>query len=273
MASAEKPNFNQKEDIMKLQGKVAIVTGSGRGIGRGIALRLAQDGADVVINDINQADVDGVVKEVQALGRKSLGVIADVSKGKEVTAMVDRVVAEFGGLDIMVANAGIAQVKQAIQLTEDDWDNVFAVNAKGVFLCDQAAAKHMMTRKKGKIINCSSIAGHAGFALLSHYSATKFAVRGFTQALAKELGPFGIQVNAYCPGIVGTAMWDVIDEEMGKYLNLPKGETLKKYSELITLGRVETPDDVAAFVSYLASADADYMTGQSIMIDGGIIMN
>lgn len=258
---------------MKLLGKVAIVTGAGRGIGRGIALRLAKDGADVVINDVNTADVDSVVKEIRAMGRKSQGIVADVTKGKEVYAMVDQVVAEFGTLDIMVANAGIAQVKRAIELTEEDWDKVFAVNAKGVFLCDQAAAKHMMKQKRGKIINCSSIAGHAGFALLSHYSATKFAVRGFTQALAKELGPFGIQVNAYCPGIVGTAMWDLIDEEMGKYLDLPRGETLKKYSELITVGRVETPDDVAAFVSYLASQDADYMTGQSVMIDGGIIMN
>jgi meso-butanediol dehydrogenase/(S,S)-butanediol dehydrogenase/diacetyl reductase len=258
---------------MKLKGKVAIVTGGGRGIGRGIALRLAQDGADIVVNDVNSGNIDSVVKEVQALGRKSLGIVADVSKGKEVYAMVDKVVAEFGKLDIMVANAGIAQVKRALELTEEDWDNVFAVNAKGVFLCDQAAAKQMVQQKSGKIINCASIAGHAGFALLSHYSATKFAVRGFTQALAKELGPFGIQVNAYCPGIVGTAMWDLIDEEMGKYLGLPKGETLKKYSELITLGRVQTPDDVAAFVSYLASQDADYMTGQSVMIDGGIIMN
>lgn len=257
----------------RLQGKTAIVTGAGRGIGRGIAIRLALDGADVVINDINAKDVDSVVKEVQGYGRKSLGIVADVTKAKEVYAMVDKVVDEFGQLDVMVANAGIAQVKPVLDLTEEDWDNIFAVNAKGVFLCDQAAAKHMVEEKSGKIINCACIAGHAGFALLSHYSATKFAVRGFTQALAKELRPFGIQVNAYCPGIVGTAMWDHIDEEMGKHRNLPKGEMLKKYSELISADCVETPDDVAAFVAYLASEDSDYMTGQSVMIDGGIIMN
>lgn len=258
---------------MKLKGKVTIVTGAGRGIGRGIALRLAQDGADVVVNDINKENVNKVVKEIEGLGRKALGIVADVSNGAAVYAMVEQTVAEFGQLDIMVANAGIAQVKQAIEITEEDWDKVFAVNAKGVFLCDQAAAKQMIKQKKGKIINCASIAGHSGFSLLSHYSATKFAVVGFTQALAKELGPHGITVNAYCPGIVGTDMWDLIDEKMGPYLGLPKGETLKKYSELITLGRVETPEDVACLVSYLASSDADYMTGQAINICGGIVMS
>lgn len=258
---------------MKLMGKVAIVTGAGRGIGRGIALRLAEDGADVVVNDINEELVNQVVKEIQNLGCRSMGIIVDVSASKEVYGMVDQVVSEFGKLDIMVSNAGIAQVKPAIELTEEDWDRVFSVNAKGVFLCAQAAAKQMINQKGGKIINCASIAGHSGFSLLSHYSATKFAVVGFTQALAKELGPYGITVNAYCPGIVGTDMWDLIDEKMGDYLGLPKGETLKKYSELITLGRVERPEDVACLVSYLASSDADYMTGQSINICGGIVMS
>lgn len=258
---------------MKLQGNVALVTGAGRGIGRGIALRLAQDGADVVVNDVNLENVNKVAEEIKLLGRKSLAIVADVSKGNEVYGMVDQVVAEFGKIDIMVANAGIAQVKLVVELTEEDWDRVFAVNARGVFLCDQAAAKQMIKQKSGKIINCASIAGHSGFSMLAHYSATKFAVVGFTQALAKELGPYGITVNAYCPGIVGTDMWDLIDEKMGQYLGLPKGETIKKYSELITLGRVETPEDVACLVSYLASSDADYMTGQSINICGGIIMS
>lgn len=258
---------------MKLQGKVALVTGAGRGIGRGIALRLAQDGADVVVNDVNLENVNKVAEEIKLLGRKSLAIVADVSKGNEVYGMVDQVVAEFGKIDIMVANAGIAQVKLVVELTEEDWDRVFAVNARGVFLCDQAAAKQMIKQKSGKIINCASIAGHSGFNMLAHYSATKFAVVGFTQALAKELGSYGITVNAYCPGIVGTDMWDLIDEKMGQYLGLPKGETIKKYSELITLGRVETPEDVACLVSYLASSDADYMTGQSINICGGIVMS
>ena len=267
---------NEREEMnMKLKDKVAIVTGAGRGIGRGIALRLANDGADVVVVDVNSETVKKVAKEIEAVGRKSIAIVADVSNGAAVNAMVEQVVGEFGKLDIMVANAGICQVKAAIEITEEEWDRIFAVNTKGIFLCDQAAAKQMMKGKikHGKIINCSSIAGHSGFSLMSSYSATKFAVVGFTQALAKELGPFGINVNAYCPGIVGTDMWDLIDEKMGVYLGLPKGDTLKKYTELITLGRVETPADVACLVSYLASADSDYMTGQAINICGGIIMS
>jgi len=125
----------------------------------------------------------------------------------------------------------------------------------------------------GKIINAASIAAHSGFACLGHYSATKFAVRALTQAAAKELAQHGITVNAYCPGIVGTDMWDLIDEKMGPYLGNERGETLAQYSQLITLGRVQTPEDVAAFVSYLAGPDSDYMTGQSVMIDGGIVMS
>lgn len=256
----------------RLMGRTAIVTGAGHGIGRSIAMRLALDGADVAVSDINSSEIDSLVEEIQALGRSSLGIVADVTKGSEVSAMVDKVVDEFGKLDVMVANTETTQVKQALELTEEDWDNIFTFNAKSVFLCDQAAAKHMVQQKSGKIINCASIAGHVGFALMSHYCATKFAVRGFTQALAKELGPFGIQVNAYCPGIVGSDKLEHLDEEMGKYFNRPRGEVLKKYSEYISAGRFETPDDVAAFVAYLASEDSDYMTGQSIMIDGGIVM-
>lgn len=258
--------------MAKLQGKVAIVTGAGRGIGRGIALRLAKDGADVIVADVHADNMQEVCGEIGALGRKSMAIACDVTQEKDVNALVDRAVAEFGKLDVMVANAGIADIKLAHEISVEDWDRIFAVNCRGVFLCDKAAAVQMMQQKSGKIINCASIAAHSGFWCLSSYSATKFAVRGFTQALAKELGPYNIQVNAYCPGIVGTDMWELIDEKMGAYLGLEKGETLKKYTELITCGRVETPDDVAAYVAYLASEDADYMTGQSVMIDGGIVM-
>jgi meso-butanediol dehydrogenase/(S,S)-butanediol dehydrogenase/diacetyl reductase len=265
---------------MKLQGKVAIVTGGGRGIGKGIALRLAQDGADVVISDIHFENAQKVAEEIKALGRKSIAIKTDVTKTEDVNALVDKTVAEFGKLDIMVANAGIANIKMSIEMTAEEWDLIMAVNTKGVFLCDTAAAKQMIKQGNngkmgsgGKIINCASIAAHAGFSILAAYSASKFAVRGFTQALAKELGPHKINVNAYCPGIVGTDMWALIDEKMGPYLGMKKGEVLKEYTKLITAGTVGVPEEVACFVSYLASSDADYMTGQSVMIDGGIIMN
>ncbi|UFS70687.1 glucose 1-dehydrogenase [Geomonas sp. RF6] len=264
----------------KLQDKVAIVTGSGRGIGRGIALRLAQDGATVVVADINADNVKKVAEEIKALGARTLAMVTDVTKEADVQKLVDTTVAEFGKLDIMVANAGIANIKMSIEMTADEWDKIFAVNCRGVFICDTVAARQMIKQghkgtmgSGGRIINCASIAAHSGFSILAAYSASKFAVRGFTQALAKELGPHKITVNAYCPGIVGTDMWGLIDEKMGPYLGMGKGEVLKEYTKLITAGTVGVPEEVACFVSYLASSDADYMTGQSVMIDGGIVMN
>ena len=253
--------------------RVAIVTGAGRGIGKGIALRLAKDGLDVVVNDINSKNIEQVAKEIESIGQKTLAIVADVSNKGQVYEMVDQVVKKFGRLDVMVANAGISFVKPFIEVTVEEWDRVFNVNSKGVFLCDQAAAKQMIKQKSGKIINCSSIAGVQGTTnLLSTYSASKFAVRGFSQVLSRELAEYGITVNVYCPGVVGTEMWDLIDEEMGPYMGLPKGEALKHYSKGIPLGRVETPEDVAGTVSFLASPDSDYMTGQAIVIDGGLVV-
>jgi meso-butanediol dehydrogenase/(S,S)-butanediol dehydrogenase/diacetyl reductase len=266
---------------MKLDGKVVIVTGSGRGIGRGIALRLAQDGATVVVSDINFENAQKVSEEIKNLGRKTFAMKTDVTKKEDVDALVEKTVADFGKLDIMVANAGIANIKLALDHTPEDWDQMMAVNTKGVFLCDVAAARQMIKQGHkgtlgtgGKIINCCSIAGHGGWALLSSYSASKFAVRGFTQALAKELAPYKITVNGYCPGIVGTDMWTLIDEKFAEILGKKKGEVLKESVETLILAKeVGTPEQVAGYVSYLASGDADYMTGQSVMIDGGIVLN
>jgi meso-butanediol dehydrogenase/(S,S)-butanediol dehydrogenase/diacetyl reductase len=252
---------------------VAIVTGAGRGIGRAIALRLSDDGHAVAVNDINKDGAEAVAAEITAAGRTAIAVPADVTDRAAVFAMVDRVASELGSVDVMVSNAGIAQVKTLLELTPDDLRNVFDVNVFGVVYCLQAAAERMIAQGNGgKIINAASIAGHSGFDLLGHYSATKFAVRGLTQAGAKELAPHKITVNSYCPGIVGTDMWDLIDEQMGARNGNAKGETLAQFSQLIALGRVQTPEDVAGFVSYLAGPDSDYMTGQSVMIDGGIVM-
>ncbi len=265
---------------MSIEGKVAIVTGSGRGIGRGIALRLAKDGADVVVCDVNIENAEKVAGEIKALGRKSFAMKTDVTKKEDVDALVAKTVAEFGKLDIMVANAGIGIVKLGLDHTVDDIDNQLAVNVKGVVLCDCAAAKQMIKQGHkghlgtgGKIINCCSIAGHGGWAYLPMYSASKFAVRGWTQAFAKEMAENKITVNGYCPGIVGTDMWTLIDEKIGAYTGAEKGETLKASIDALILAKeVGTPEQVAGYVSYLASADSDYMTGQSVMIDGGIVL-
>lgn len=187
--------------------------------------------------------------------------------------MVEASVKELGPLTTMIANAGIAQVKAVLDVTEAELRQVFEVNVFGTFNCYSAAAKQMIKQGSGgKIIGAASIAAMKSFPMLSHYSASKFAVRGFTQAFAMEMAPHKITVNSYAPGIVGTAMWDLIDEELGKASGAKKGEMLKKHSDdLIALGRTSTPEDVAKMVSFLSGPDSDYVTGQTMVVDGGII--
>lgn len=257
---------------MAIEGKVALVTGAAQGIGRGIALRLAKDGADIAIVDLKKEKMAAVAKEVKSLGRRATIFVADVTDRDQVYAAVDHAEKELGGFDIMVNNAGIAQVQPLSEVTPKEVETIFRVNVQGVLWGIQAAAKKFKARgQKGKIINASSIAGHNGLAMLGVYSATKFAIRGLTQAAALEYASDGITVNAYCPGVVGTDMWVEIDERFAKLTGAPKGATYKKYVEGIALGRAQTPEDVAAFVSYLAGPDSDYMTGQSPLIDGGIV--
>ncbi|MBA2691604.1 MAG: acetoin reductase [Rubrobacter sp.] len=260
-------------------GRAALVTGAARGIGRSIALRLADDGLDVAVNDLEsmKGELDAVAEDISAKGVKSAAVVADVSDKGEVDGMVETVAGELGKLDVMVANAGIAQVKAILDVSPEDLDRMLAVNVRGVVLCCQAAARQMIEQGSGgKIIGAASIAAHKGFGLLGHYSASKFAVRGLTQAAAQEWAEHGITVNAYCPGIVDTAMWELIDEGIGDLQGgtAKKGEIMNQFVEsLVALGRVQTPEDVASFVSYLASKDSDYMTGQSVMIDGGVMFS
>jgi len=257
---------------MSIEGKVVLVTGSGQGIGRAIALRLARDGADVAVVDLNEDKTGAVAKEVQALGRKATTFRADVSRRDDVYAAIEHAEGQLGGFDVMVNNAGIAQVQPLAAVTPEEVEQIFKVNVQGVLWGIQAAAKKFRQRKqKGKIISASSIAGHDGFAMLGVYSATKFAVRGLTQAAAQEYASDGITVNAYCPGIVGTDMWVEIDKRFAQLTGAPVGATYKKYVEGIALGRAQTPEDVAAFVSFLAGPDSDYMTGQAPLIDGGLV--
>ncbi|MDG3576502.1 acetoin reductase [Rhizobium sp. YJ-22] len=257
---------------MSVKGKVILVTGASQGIGRGIALRLARDGANLALVDIKADKLEAVKAEVEAHGVKATTFTADVSDRDQVFAAVEHAEKELGGFDVIVNNAGIAQVKPLDDVRPDDLDRIFRINVDGVVWGTQAAAAKFKARgHKGKIINASSIAGHDGFAMLGVYSATKFAVRALTQAAAKEYASHQITVNAYCPGIVGTDMWVEIDERFSEITGTPKGETYKKYVEGIALGRAQTPEDVAALVAFLSSDDSDYITGQAILTDGGIV--
>jgi meso-butanediol dehydrogenase/(S,S)-butanediol dehydrogenase/diacetyl reductase len=257
---------------MSIDGKVVLVTGAGQGIGRAIALRLASDGAHIAVVDVNHNKMSAVAEEVRTLGRKAATFKADVTKRDDVYAAIDHAEKALGGFDVMVNNAGIAQVQPLADVTPEEVDKILKVNVQGVLWGIQAAAKKFKQRKqKGKIISASSIAGHDGFAMLGVYSATKFAVRGLTQAAAKEFAGAGITVNAYCPGIVGTDMWVEIDKRFAELTGAAVGATYKKYVEGIALGRAQTPEDVAAFVSFLAGPDSDYMTGQAPLIDGGLV--
>ncbi|KAM0433539.1 hypothetical protein ACHAPT_004419 [Fusarium lateritium] len=260
---------------MASQPRTVIVTGSARGIGKAIALRLAEDGYAVCINDIqaNKAGIHETVSEIQKLGRRAYGHVADVSDLAQVEDMVAASVRELGPLTTMVANAGIAQVKPILDVTTDDLRRMFDVNVFGTFNCYSVAAKQLIKQGSGgKLIGAASITAMKSFPMLSHYSASKFAVRGFTQAFAMEMAPHKITVNAYAPGIVGTAMWDLIDEELAKVHGAKKGDMIKKHSDdLISLGRTSVPEDVAKMASFLSGPDSDYVTGQTLLVDGGII--
>lgn len=263
--------------MSSLQGKVALVTGAGRGIGRGIALRLARDGADVALVDVDAEPINAVADEVAEIGSKATTFVADVSEREQVFAAVDHAAAALDGFDIMVNNAGVALVGPIADVTPAEIRRVWSINVDGVLWGIQAAVAkfaelgNKQSGKISRIINASSIAGHDGFAMLGVYSASKFAVRALTQAAAKEHAADGVTVNAYCPGVVGTDMWVEIDKRFAELTGAAEGETYEKFVGGIALGRAETPDDVAGFVSYLAGPDAAYMTGQAGLIDGGLV--
>lgn len=257
---------------MTLAGKSALVTGAGRGIGKSIALRLAKEGADVAINDIDPETAKSTAQEISALGRKSVAVPGDVSDRDTVFSVVNEAALGLGKLDIMVNNAGICLVKELLDVTAAELEEIFRINLFSIMYGIQAAAETMKKSGGGKIINAASSAGHTGVPLLSAYSATKFGVVSLTQSAAMELAPHQITVNSYCPGIVDTEMWVYCDRELGSRLNLPPGEAKRTFAQRAALGRVEQPEDVAAYVAFLAGPDSDFMTGQSVVIDGGMVM-
>jgi meso-butanediol dehydrogenase/(S,S)-butanediol dehydrogenase/diacetyl reductase len=260
----------------KLDNKTVVVTGGGRGIGRGIATRLAQEGANVVIADI---DADGATAAAAAIasatGSAALGVACDVTERAGQQAAIATAVERFGRLDIMFNNAGISQTARFLDTTEEDYDRIMRVNARGVFLGTQEAAEQFKRQGGGgKIVNTASIAGKSGFPLFAAYSASKFAVIGLTQAGARALAEDGITVNAFCPGVVTTELWEQLDGEFIAIGETEKpGEALESFGAGILVGRLSTPDDITGLALFLASPDSDYITGQAINVDGGMIFH
>ncbi|MBT2683067.1 3-oxoacyl-[acyl-carrier-protein] reductase [Bacillus sp. ISL-37] len=247
---------------MKLEGKVAMVTGASRGIGREIALELAREGASVAVNYAgSEAKALDVVDEIKAMGRDAFAIQADVSNSDSVTDMAKETIERFGKIDILVNNAGITKDNLLMRMKESEWDDVININLKGVFLCTKAVTRQMMKQRSGRIINISSIVGVSGNPGQANYVAAKSGVIGLTKTTAKELSSRGITVNAVAPGFITTDMTDKLNEDV-------KTEMLKQ----IPLARFGEPKDIARTVIFLASEDSAYMTGQTLHVDGGMVM-
>ena len=246
---------------MDLTDKVAIVTGSARGIGREIALKLAEVGADVVVNDIEAAteSLESVVKEIKALNRQSLAVTADVSSSEDVNRLIETAVKEFGKIDILVNNAGVTRDQLLMKMTDEEWDTVINIDLKSAFLCTRAVIRHMLRQRSGRIISIASVVGMVGNAGQANYASAKAGVIGLTKSIAKEVGSRGITANAIAPGYIQTKMTEQLNDD--------QRQEMLKHIPLASLG---TPRDVAEAVAFLASEEARYITGHVLNVDGGM---
>ena len=247
---------------MHVDNKVALITGASRGIGRATALELAKAGAKIVINYAgNAAAAQEVLKAIQDMGGQAIAVQANIAVAAEVDELIQKTVTAFGSIDILVNNAGITRDALLMRMKEADWDAVLDTNLKGVFLCTKAVAKLMMKQRSGKIINMTSVVGLTGNAGQANYAAAKAGVVGFTKSMAKELGSRGITVNAVAPGFIATDMTEVLPDSVKEQM-----------TSTIPLGRPGTPSDVAKAVLFLCSDAAAYITGQTLNVDGGMVM-
>lgn len=260
--------------MTKISGKVAFITGAARGIGEAIALRLADDGFAIACADLNTADAQVVVDKIVGLGGRAAAISVDVGDRGSVFSAVDEAVRILGGLDVVINNAGVAPITPIEDITPEIYRRTFDINVGGVLWGIQAAVKAFKALGHGgKIISACSQAGQVGNPNLAVYSGTKFAVRGITQTAARDLAQLGITVNAYCPGIVDTPMMQKVAQDLADNNNQPYEWGMEQFAKNIALKRVSQPKDVAACVSFLAGPDSDYMTGQAVIIDGGMVFN
>jgi acetoin reductase-like protein len=252
---------------MKLKDKVAVITGGGRGIGRAIAERYADEGARVIVADILEKEIQ---ETAQAIGRGAIPVRVDVTSRASIDAMVEKAVAEAGGIDILVNGAAIFDMAPLLDITEESYDRQFAVNVKGLLFTLQAVARQMVAQGRGgKIINFSSQAGRRGEALVAVYCASKAAVISITQSAGLALIKHGINVNGIAPGVIDTPMWDHVDAQFAKWENRPIGEKKRLVGEAVPYGRMGRPEDMVGAAVFLASEDADYVVAQTLNVDGG----
>lgn len=271
---------------MRFDNTVALVTGAGQGIGRAIAIKLASEGASVCIADIQEDKAEDAAKEVSLQEWPVITHTIDLSDVSAIPAMIDRVVSEYGRLDILVNSAGIVQTKPMLEITEWDWDRLVDINQKGLFFCMQAATAQMVRQipaevreagsaeqSYGKVVNLSSISGRRGRALQTHYAATKAAIISLTQSAALALAPYNINVNAIAPSVVPTPMWEQVDRERSRLEGRPAGTATDSYTERIPLKRAGSVEDMAAAAAFLCSSEADYITGQCLNVDGGFEMD
>ena len=258
---------------MELEGRIAIVTGAGRGIGRATALELARLGAHIVVAELDAANAEQTAALVVKAGRKAHVVPTDVTKRASLKTMVDQTMATFGQIDILVNNAGIYRAAANLDITEEHWDAIMNINAKAVFFASQAVLPPMIARKQGAIVNLASMAGKVGSKTNLPYNASKAAVVSMTKSMALAHAEHGIRVNCVCPGFVETDMWTQVSREQAALLGMTTEEFNRQRKAAVPLGRMERAEDVAQVIGFLASDRAGYMTGQALSVDGGLVMH
>lgn len=270
----------------KLSGKIAVVTGGGQGIGKAAAVGLSDAGATVVVADINENTASQAAEQIRSSGSNAKAYAIDLSNVEAIKEMASNVAEEFGRIDILVNNAGVVQTKPFLEITEEEWDRVMNINQKGLFFSMQAMAEQMILKvpdkvKKagrseicyGKIVNLSSISGRRGRDVQPHYAASKAAIISLTQSAALAFAPYNINVNAIAPSVVLTPMWERVEQERSRLMGGPPGTATKSFVERIPLKRPGTPENMADAIVFLCSPESDYITGQTLNVDGGFEMD